>query len=130
MGSFPNAFLSWLFLAAPLPSIGDRLWVALHTAEPTADQIENECSYGGYVRVSVVRSAEGWQLVENAVSVNQDVIFARCLAGREKVTHFSLGTAGSGHSQVLRCGYLALPIEVTVNVSPRFDRGSIQIIEA
>ena len=64
--TFDGQLLALIFNGTSIANIADNaastpltnLWVALHTADPTAagNQTSSECNYTSYARVSVARS--------------------------------------------------------------------------
>lgn len=71
--------------------------VALHTADPGVggSQSTSEAAYAGYARQLVPRSAAGWTLVGNTVSLTADLAFPVCTASPgPAITHWSISRGG------------------------------------
>ena len=84
------------------------LYIALHTAEPGAGgtQSTNECNYTGYARVAVARSGSGWDRSGQTATNAAQVAFGACTAGANKATHWSVGLASSGATELCTFGPL------------------------
>jgi hypothetical protein len=90
---------------------------ALHSADPgiVGDQTRSEASYAAYARVAVrcvdfVTEHKGLSLA--------DVAFPAVKAGRERLTHFSIGAAACGAGQILTSGELFPAITASEGVQP------------
>jgi hypothetical protein len=111
---FSSDFLALIFNATPIPNIADNagsgpltsLQVALHTDDPmpAGDQTTSEASYTGYGRIGVSRSNLGWTVTGQVVSPVSDIVFGTCTAGSDTITHWSVGTAGTGAGEILYAG--------------------------
>ena len=129
-----NDFLKYTFNKTAISwDSNTTLYVALHTADPTASgtQTTNEANYAGYSRVAVSRSSSEWAVASNSVSnVNAIQFPARTDAGTQNITHVSIGTAASGAGQVLYFGSLTSgTYPVTIGVSPKFLTGKLVVTE-
>ena len=135
-----TALLELIFKNTNWANIGDatglrgssgagNLYVALHTADPGegGDQTTNECTYTGYGRVAVVRSGSGFTVSGNQVSNAAAITFGACTAGSNTATHFSIGVASSGASQILLSGALgaSLAIGSSPSITPNFQAGDL-----
>lgn len=58
-----------------------NFYVALYTVAPTDSAAGTECSYTGYARVAVVRSAGGFDVAGNNVSNAAAILFGEMTAG-------------------------------------------------
>lgn len=109
-----------------------ELWIALHTANPgvTGDQTINEATYGGYTRISVVRTTLGWQVPGSGQTRNVEVLFFPvAIAGEETLTHVSIGTASSGAGRTLYTGVLAAGRLVLPGIQPVFIEEALVVQE-
>jgi hypothetical protein len=132
---YDNDLLKLLFNATPIANIADNaasspltnLFVALHTADPTAagNQTSNEISYTGYARVAVARTPGGWTVTSASVSPGADINFGLMTAGAGGTALFaSVGTASSGTGKILYSGALSPAIVVANGVTPVIVTGS------
>ena len=103
-------------------------YVALHTADPgdAGGQSTSEAAYTGYGRVAVARSALGFTVSGNQVSNTATVQFGECSAGTASVTHFSVGTAGSGAGSIIYSGALSATRNISSGITPLFNAGALQ----
>jgi hypothetical protein len=82
-------------------------YVALHTGDPTAgDQTTSEATYTGYARVAVARTSGGFTCTAGTITNTALVTFPACTGGSSTCTHFSVGSASSGASEIWWCGEL------------------------
>lgn len=126
-----NDVVAFMFNATAMPAYGAILYVSLHTADPgeAGSQATNECAYGAYARVAVVRDATGWVVSGNQASNDDQVTFPECTSGTESVTHVGIGTASSGAGQLLYSGALTDPIAVSLNITPLFPIAALVVTE-
>ena len=132
--TFDNDFLKMVFNATPIANIADNaatspltnLYVALHTADPTAagTQSSNEATYTGYARVSVARTSGGWTVTGASVSPVAAITFPACTAGTNTITFWSVGVASSGATKILYSGAVSPSISVSAGVTPQLTTGS------
>jgi hypothetical protein len=133
--TFDNDLLKMIFNAAAIANLCDNaastpltsLFVALHTADPTAagNQSSSELSYTGYARVAVARTSGGWTVTSASVSPTADIAFAISTGGTGGTATFaSIGVASSGATKILYSGALAPNIVVTTGVTPIITAGS------
>lgn len=121
--AFANDLLTALFTDG---DFGDT-WIALHTADTGAagGQSTNEVTYTGYVRQAV--DAGDWAVdgadFENAAPIEFPEVEG--VSGTVTVTHFTIGTAGSGTGKVLLRGKLTNPVTLSVGMEPRFKAGAL-----
>lgn len=133
-----QAMLDLIFLNLDWANIGDAaglqnsavagsLFIALHTADPgeAGDQTTSEAAYTGYARVAVARTAGGWTRAGSTISNAAAVQFAECTAGSATVTHFSVGVALSGASQIIVSGALTASRAVSAGITPLFNAGQL-----
>lgn len=132
--TFENDLLRLIFNGTAIANLADNaasspltsLYVALHTADPGEAGAQNtsECSYTGYARVAVARSAGGWSITNNVVTPVAEIAFPEATAGSETATHFSIGTAASGAGKILYKGAISPTIAIAAGVSPRLKTTS------
>ena len=116
--------------AASSPSTA--LWVALHTADPTAagNQASSETTYTSYARVATLRSTAsgGWVVSGNSPATANPtaaISFATCTASSTTVvTNFSVGLSSSGNGTLLYSGPVTQNITITTNVTPSLTTGT------
>jgi hypothetical protein len=89
------------------------------------NQTTNETNYTSYARVAVARSASGFTISNNAVSLAANADFPACTGGSATITHFAIGTASTGTGKVLYKGALSPSISVSSGVTPRINSGTI-----
>jgi hypothetical protein len=108
-----------------------NFYVALHTADPGegGGQTTSEAAYTGYARVAVSRDAGGWALSGNQASNAAEVTFPECTGGPETLTHFSVGLAASGASQIIYKGPLTASLAIANLITPRFPTGTLVVTE-
>lgn len=145
-GGGTNFLLDWfsqLFNNTAIAGIGDTTglpgsavpgfyYLSLHTADPTGgNQTTNETTYGGYVRIAIVRSAVGWT-VSGGVGVSSVINaalqnFATVTSGSGTITHLGIGSGASGATELL----FALPIDSAFTIAtgnrPSFPAGNISV---
>lgn len=132
---YENALLKLIFNAIPIAGIArddaipnTHLYVALHTADPgeAGVQTSNETAYTGYARLPVVRTALGWVVTGNVVNpaVNLDFLVCTAAPGAQ-LTHFSVGLAAAGATEILYKGSLTPAIPIAVGLIPRLTVGTI-----
>lgn len=135
--TFENDLLLLLFNNADIATIGDAgglrgsvaagsLYLALHTADPgeAGDQSTNECAYTGYARKAVARTAGGFTVSGNSVTLAADQSFPEASAGSETATHFSIGAASSGAGKILYSGTITPTIAIAAGVTPILTTGT------
>jgi len=106
------------------------LYVSLHTADPgesPANQAVNEATYTGYDRRPVARTAGGWTVSGNQVSNTAEIDFQACTGGTNTISHYAIGTADVGSSEILFSGQLTSNLEVANGITPRFGVGQLII---
>lgn len=101
-----------------------NITVALHTADPGTGgtQATNEAAYTSYARVSVVRSAAGWDVTSNVGSPVADIEFPTATGGSETETHWSIGTGTSDY--MIASGTISPNIPVSTAVQPKLTTAS------
>jgi hypothetical protein len=107
------------------------LFVSLHTGDPgeAGTQTTSEATYTGYVRLSVVRSAAGWNVVGGVINPVNNLDFGECTAGTETITHVGIGSVVSGAGVLYVSGALSANIPVTVGTVPRIKNTSTITID-
>ncbi len=125
-----NAILNLLFRATAIANIADNaagapltdLYWALHTADPgdTGSQASFEASYGSYARVAVARGAGMSASVAGSTSPVSNVVFpvaaTPALPTVQTLTHFSIGIASAGATEILYSGSLTPIVNVSAGV--------------
>lgn len=131
--TFENELLLHLFNNSTIANIGDAIGVrgstaagvlhlSLHTADPgeAGTAATNEIAYTGYARQAVPRSAAGFIVNGNAVTLANNVDYPEMTAGAGgTVTFFSVVKEVSGASVILYSGAVTPTIPVTNGVTPR-----------
>jgi hypothetical protein len=138
--TFLTDLLELLFQNTALALIGDAsglqpsatagvFWISLHTADPGATGAQNtsECTYTGYGRVSVARSAAGWTVSGVNVSNAAVVEFGACSAGSETATYFGIGTDETAAGNLIRKGALTAGLAISAGITPRFAIGALNV---
>lgn len=106
--------------------------ISLHTADPgeTGDQTTNQCTYTGYARVPVVRSAALWDVTGDIASNLAAITFGACTVGVETATHYRVGSAHSGAGNVYFTGAITSPVgglAISPGITPSFAIGKLTI---
>ena len=133
--TFENDLLKLIFNGTPITGLADNaaaspittLYLALHTADPGEDGVQNtnEVAYTGYARVAVTRNGTGWVVTGNSVSPAAAVEFGEMTAGTPSTaTYASIGTASTGTGKILYRGALTPNISINVGVVPRIRNTS------
>lgn len=119
--------IALLFNDTALPWSVASLYVAAHTADPGegGDQTTSEATFTGYARVAVSQDAGGWTVAGNQASNTAEITFPECTGGSNTVTHFSVGLAASGASQILYFGELDDPLNISNLITLRFPAGAL-----
>ena len=130
-----NGLLNLIFQGTTLANIAENasssplttLYVALHTADPTAsgNQSSNECTYTGYARVGIVRTSSGWTTASGeSVSPQAAITFPPGTGGSGTATFFSIGSASSGAGEILYSGPITPSIVTGNGVTPQLTTGT------
>lgn len=133
--TFENDLLKLIFQNVTIATIGDAtgivgsttagsLFFNLHTADPgeTGNQTTSVISYTPYASVGVARSAGGFSVSGNTVSLVATVSFAQMTSGTGgSAGFFSVGAASSGTGKILYYGTVSPAISVTTNVTPQLQ---------
>jgi hypothetical protein len=111
-----------------LSGTGDvNFYLALFTADPTeAGTLTNECAYGNYARVAVVRTSGGWTVSGNQATNTALVQFVKSTstgADAKYVGVMSGGTIGAG--TMLVSLQLTTDTPTTTGIQPQFDAGTL-----
>lgn len=136
--TFENEILAHIFNNANIANIGDAtglrgstaagsLYLSLHTADPgeAGTAATNEISYTGYARQAVARSAGGFTVSGNSVTLTANVDFGKMTAGTGGVvTHFAVVKEVSGASVVLYKGPVSPTITAANGIIPRLETGT------
>lgn len=107
------------------------LYIALHTADPgeAGTQTTSEATFTSYARVTVARSAAGWDVVGNTASNDDLLQFPQCTGGSNVITHVSIGTTLAAAGQIIYSGALSASLTVSNLIQPQFAIGALQITE-
>jgi hypothetical protein len=134
--------LKLLLNATPIANVADNaasspltnLYVALHTADPTAsgNQTSSEISYTSYARVAVSRSngSPTWTVTGASASPNSNITFATATGGSGTATYFSIGSSISGTGKLYYVGTITPSIVVTTGVTPIIAASVTNVTEA
>ena len=129
--TFNNDLLKLIFNGTAISLIADNtattpltsLFVALHTADPTAagTQLSNEVTYTSYARVAVLRTTGGFT-ASSASSTSPVAIigFPAGTGGSGTATFFSIGTVTTGGAgKILYSGAISPSIVTGNGVTPQ-----------
>ncbi len=85
-------------LAANAAAPTQNLYLALHTADPTASgtQATSEAAYTSYKRVAIARTSAGFTVSGAVATLASTQSFPAATGGSETETYFSVGTTASG----------------------------------
>lgn len=136
--TFENELLLLLFNNTDIPNIGDAaglqnsatagsLFLSLHTADPGegGTQSTSEISYTGYARQGVARSAAGFTVAGNSVTLTNNVDFPEMTGGAGgTVTHFAVGKESTGATVILYSGTTDPDILISTGVTPRLKQAT------
>lgn len=98
-----------------------NIYVALHTADPTAGgtQASNEISYTPYARVAVARTSGGWTVTGASASPVGSIVFATPTGSPSgTATFFSVGFASSGATTFFYTGPITPSITLVAGIAP------------
>ena len=112
------------------------LYVSLHTADPTegGTQTSSEATYTSYTRVGVARTTGGWTVTQvdvgpSTVANTAQINFPQCTGGTNTITHVGIGASTSGTGKLLYSGALTSPLNVSNNITPSFQAGTLVVTE-
>jgi hypothetical protein len=144
--TFDNDLLKLILNGTAIANIADNaaaspltnLYVALHTADPTAsgNQTSSEVAtgaYSTYARQPVARTpgSPAWTVTGNSASPNANIVFPTPTGSPTAVaTFFSVGTLVSGTGKILYSGALTSPITVTAGTAPTLLASGSTITES
>lgn len=129
--NWANDILNLLFNGTPIPNIADNaasspiglIYIGLYTADPGpgGDQTTNECTYTGYARVGIARTASGWTVsTEGLINPVETIVFPTSTGGATQTAAFvGIGTAASGPGVLLYSGPISPTIVVTNGTEPQ-----------
>lgn len=133
-----NDYLLLMFNNTTMTLVGDAagilqsaaagsLYFSLHTADPgeAGSQTTSEIAYTSYARVAVARSAGGFTVSGNAVSLVANVTFPAGSGGSGTATHWGLGTSSSGAGKLLYKGAISPSIVCGSGVTPQLTAGTV-----
>ena len=126
--TFSNEWLLLIFNGTAIPNIAANattsplanIYVALHTADPTAsgNQSTSEAAYTSYARVAVPRTTSGWVVSGNSVSPVSPISFPAGTGGTGTANYWSAGFAFSGAAMILYSGPVSPTIAMGSGVTP------------
>lgn len=130
-----NNLLKLVFNATAWSLIADNtattpltnLFVALHTADPTASGTQNssEIAYTSYARVSVARTTSGWTASSaQSTSPVASITFPAGTGGSGTASFWSIGTLTSGAGVILYSGAISPTIVCGSGVTPSLTTAS------
>lgn len=129
-----NAFLALLYNATAFANVAinatsspiTNIYVALHTADPTAagNQSSSEVSYGSYARVAVARTSSGWVVTGAVVNPAANINFPTGTTGSGSATYFSTGSGASGATPIFHVGTLNPVIPIGTGITPTLTTAS------
>lgn len=135
--TWENDLLKLLFNNTAASLIGDasglqpsgaagNLYASLHTADPgeAGDQTTNEVAYTSYARAAIPRSAGGFTVSGNQVTLTSNVDFPAGTGGSGTATHFGIGTSSSGAGKLLYSGALNISLTLGNGITPRLGTGT------
>ena len=133
-----NSLLDLLFLNVDWANIGDAsglqnsavagsFYVALHTADPGVGgtQATNEVAYTNYARVAVARTSGGFSRTGNVISNTALVQFPTCGVTGATATHWSVGVASAGATDIVLSGALGSSLAIANTIQPQFAIGAL-----
>lgn len=131
-----NNLLKLIFNATNWSLIADNtattpltsLFVALHTADPTASgtQSSSEVTYTSYARVAVARTTSGWTASSAAsTSPVAAITFPAGTGGSGTATYWSIGTLTSGAGVILYSGTITPSIVTGTSIIPQLTTASV-----
>lgn len=131
--TFSNNLLKLVLNATAFANIADNAasspntntYVSLHTADPVAgNQSTSETSYTSYARQAVARTSGGWTITSNVANPVANVVFPVSTGGTPTITHFGVGKAISGATDLWWCGTVTPNIVVSTSVVQTLTTGS------
>lgn len=131
-----NDIAVYILNATAMPAYGASggtiLYVGLYNADPLAsgNQTSHETAYGAYARVAVNRNSGGWTVASGVGSNAATITFPQCTSGTDTITHVAIGTAASGAGQILWAGTLNSSMAISLNITPTFAAGQLQVTVA
>lgn len=131
--AFETELLELIFNNTAIPNIGDApgiqgsaaagsLYLSLHTADPgeAGNQSTSEISYTGYARQALARNGTNFVVTGNEMALGVNVDFPEMTGGTGGVvTHWAVGKAASGATNILYSGTVTPQITVEVGTIPR-----------
>lgn len=130
-----NDMLDLLFNGTAIADVAENdasgplgsLYLALHTADPgeAGTQATNEVAYTNYARAAVLRTSAGFTVSGSTVTLTANVDFPAGGVGSSPVaTHWSVGLAASGATNILYSGTITPNITCGNGVTPRLGTGT------
>jgi len=97
-----------------------NLYVSLHVSDPgeAGTQVTNECSYTGYARKAVARTAGAWAVSGNTVNPVASITFDPCTGGSQTATHFGIGELTTTAGALYYVGTITPNLSITSGVTP------------
>jgi hypothetical protein len=108
-------------------------YIAFHTSDPgeAGNQTTNEADYGGYARVAVERSTDGFTVTNDTVSNAAVINAASRTSGSNTLTHFSIGKSSSGTGEIVLKGALTNQVVMSAgNPTASFAIGALTAVYA
>jgi hypothetical protein len=129
-----NDLINHIFTSTAVSWDADTiLYVALHTANPTATGSQNtsEATYVGYARAAVARTNVKWTVLTGTATNAADIVFPQDTSTTDNtITHVTIGTSPTGAGQILYVGALTSTGNIiTSGITPKFLAGSLVITE-
>ncbi|MDB5849797.1 MAG: hypothetical protein JWP29_3549 [Rhodoferax sp.] len=132
--TFDSDLLKLIFNATPIANMADNagtspltnLYVALHTADPTASgtQSSSEVTYTSYARAAVARTSGGWTVSANTVVPAATIAFPAGTGGSGTATFWSVGVASTGATKILYSGAISPSIVTGTGITPQLTTAS------
>jgi hypothetical protein len=132
--TFDNDLLKLIFNGVGIAGIADNaasspltvLYLSLHTADPGAggNQAASEATYGAYTRMPVPRTALGFTVSGNSVTLTQAVVFPVATSGGETETFAAVGTALTGGGKILYRGPITPSLTISASIAPQLTTGT------
>lgn len=127
---FSSYLLGLIFNGVAIPGIAQNaaapltdVYLSLHRGALAFGDPQDtlEATYGGYARRAVPRTALGFTLSGNRVTLANRVDFPEVVSGTETLTHWAIGVAAAGATMVLYSGPLDENINVVFGAMPRLQ---------
>lgn len=130
--AFITKLLQTLFQNANMANHGDATgirgsstagsyYLSLHTADPgvAGTQQTSEAAYTSYARVAVARSAAGFTVTNQTVTLAATASFPAGTGGGETCTYACIGTSSTGAGEILYKGTLSPSLATGNTITPQ-----------